>query len=162
MQRLAPLARRFAIDILSVIVAVESAADLLLRHHGRHPAQPSPWFTGPAIALVVLPLLARRRFPFCAPAAVWLMAAGASFADGRLVVMPASTVIAGMIAAFLLGNLDDGLLAQLGLAIVACGAVIVTDNNPGHARSDLVFTPLLFAIVWGAGFSLHQRVQHAE
>jgi signal transduction histidine kinase len=162
MERLAPLARRFAIDILSVIVVVESAAELLLRHHGKHPAQPSPWFTGPAIALVVLPLLARRRFPFCAPAAVWLMAAAGSFADGRLVVMPASTVIAGMIAAYLLGNLDDGLLAQLGLAIVTCGAVIVTDNNPSHARSDLVFTPLLFGLVWAAGYSLHQRAQHAE
>jgi signal transduction histidine kinase len=77
-------------------------------------------------------------------------------------VMPASAVIAGMIAAFLLGNLGDGLQTRLGLAIVTCGAVIVTDNNPSHARSDLIFTPLLFAIVWGAGFALQQRAQHAE
>jgi signal transduction histidine kinase len=162
MEGLGPLARRFALDILSVIVAVESAVELTLGHHLQHQPHPSPWFAVPAIALVVLPLLARRRFPFAAPAAVWLVAAAASFVDGRLVVMPASTVIAGMIAAFLLGNPGDGHQAHLGLAIVTCGAVIVTDNNPGHARSDLIFTPLLFAIVWGAGFALRQRAQHAE
>jgi signal transduction histidine kinase len=38
----------------------------------------------------------------------------------------------------------------------------VTDNNPGHARDQLIFTPLLFAIVWGAGFALQQRIRHAE
>ena len=162
MERPGLLARRFALDVLAVIVAAESAVELALGHYGRHRPYPSPWFAAPAIALVVLPLLARRRFPFAAPAAVWLVAAAASFADGRLVVMPASAVIAGMIAAFLLGNLGNGLQAQLGLAIVTCGAVIVTDNNPGHARSDLIFTPLLFAIVWGAGFALQQRAQHAE
>ncbi len=151
------LARRFALDILVVIVAVESAVEVALRHHAHHQG-----FAVPAVVLVVLPLLARRRFPFYAPAAVWLVAAAASFADGLLVVMPASTVIAGMIAAFLLGDLDDGLQARLGLAVVTFGAVIITDNNPRHARDELVFTPLLFAIAWGAGFALQQRVRFAE
>jgi signal transduction histidine kinase len=162
MERLGPLARRFALDILCVIVAAESATELALGHGVPHQPHPSPWFAVPAIALIVLPLLARHRFPFAAPAAVWVMATAASFVDGWLVVMPASTVIAGMIAAFLLGNPRDRQRAQLGLAIVICGAVIVTDNNPGHVRSDLIFTPLLFAIVWGAGFALRQRAQHAE
>jgi signal transduction histidine kinase len=162
MKRLGPLTRRFSLDILTVIVAVESAAELALGHHVQHQPHPSPWFAVPAIGLVILPLLARRRFPFFAPAAVWLVAAATSFVDGRLVVMPTSAVIAGMIAAFLLGDLCDGLQARLGLAIVTCGAVIITDNNPGHARGDLIFTPLLFAIVWSAGFALQQRAQHAE
>ena len=162
MERLGPRARRFALEILSVIVAAESAAEIALRHRSQHQPHPSAWFSVPAVVLVVLPLLARRRFPFCAPAAVWLVATAASFVDGRLVVMPASAVIAGMVAAFLLGDLGDGLQARLGLAIVICGAGIVTDNNPGHVRGDLIFSPLLFAIVWGAGFAQQQRVQHAE
>ena len=162
MEGLGRLARRFALDILSVIVAVQSAVVLALRHHSQHHLYPSPWFSVPAVMLVVLPLLARRRFPFGAPAVVWMVAAAASFVDGRLVVMPAGAVIAGLIAAFLLGDLSDGLRARLGLAIVTCGAVIVTDNNPYHARDALVFTPLLFTIVWGAGFALQQRGRHAE
>jgi hypothetical protein len=157
MERLGPPARRFLLDILIVVVAVESTAEVAL---GRH-SHVSVWFAGPAIALVVLPLLARRRFPFYAPAVVWLLAATASSVDGWLVVMPASAVIAGMTAAFLLGNLSDGLQARLGLAIVTCGAVIITDNNPSHPRDALIFTPLLFAIVWGAGFAQQQRVLHA-
>lgn len=162
MERLGPVARRFAFDILVAVVAVESAVEVALRHRSHYLPYPSPWFAVPAVVLVVLPLLARRRFPFYAPAAVWLVATTASFVDGRLVVMPASTVIAGMIAAFLLGDLGDGLQGRLGLAIVTFGAVIVTDNNPRHARGDLIFTPLLFAIAWGAGFALQQRVRDAE
>jgi signal transduction histidine kinase len=158
MECLGSQARRFALDILCVIVAVESAVELALIRH----SHPSSWFAVPAVLLVVLPLLARRRFPFCAPAAVWLVATAASFVDGQLVVMPAGAVIAGMIAAFLLGDLGDGLQARLGLAIVTFGAVILTANNPGHARDALIFTPLLFAIVWGAGFIFQQRVRRAE
>lgn len=162
MERLGPLARRFALDILIVVVAVESTTELAFGHHVPHRPHLSPLFTMPATALVVLPLLARRRFPFSAPASVWVVAAAASFVDGRLVVMPASVGIAGIIAAFLLGEIGDGLRARLGLAIVTCAAVILTDNNPVHARSDLIFTPLLFSIVWSAGFALQQRAQHAE
>ena len=77
------------------------------------------WFAVPAIAVLVLPLLARRRFPFAAPAAFWLLAAALSFVDGRLVpFMPASSS-SGMAAAFLLGNLRDAVQARIGLAIVA-------------------------------------------
>src|ERR1700752_2696552 len=98
MERLGPLPRRFALDTLIVTVAVASAVEFALGHDEQHQPHPSPWFAVPAIALVVLPLLARRRFPFSAPAAVWLVAAAASFVDGRLVVMPASVGIAGIIA----------------------------------------------------------------
>lgn len=162
MERMLALARRHALDILTVVVAAESAAEVAFRHYAQHQPRTSPWFAVPAILLVILPLLARRRFPFYAPAIIWIAAAACSFVDGQLVVMPASVDISGMIAAFLLGNLGDGLQARLGLVIVTCGAVVVTDNNPDHVRSDLIFTPLLFAIVWGAGFALQQRARHAE
>jgi signal transduction histidine kinase len=162
MERMLALARRHALDILTVVVAAESAAEVAFRHYGQNHPSTSPWFAVPAILLVILPLLARRRFPFSAPAIIWVAAAACSFVDGQLVVMPASVDISGMIAAFLLGNLSDGFKARLGLIIVTCGAVVVTDNNPSHVRSDLIFTPLLFAIVWGAGFTLQQRARHAE
>ena len=160
MERLRPVARRFALEISSVILAVESAAEVALRRHGQH--QPLPaWFAAAAIALVVLPLLGRRRFPFAAPAMVWLLAAVVSFADGRLVVTPVSAFLAAMIAAFLLGYLGDP-RARLGLAVVLCAAAIVVDNQPGHMGSEFIFIPVLFAIVWCAGLALHERAGHAE
>ena len=160
MDRLVSLARRYALEILIVILAVESAVEVTLRHHAQ---QPYPgWFAAAAIALVILPLLGRRRFPFAAPAALWLLAAAVSFAEGWLVVTPAGAFLAGMIASYLLGNLSDGRQARIGLVIVLCGAVIVVDNQPGHGSGEFIFIPVLFAVVWGAGLALRERAGHAE
>ena len=103
MERLRLLARRFALEILIVILVVESAVEVALWHHDQYQSRPA-WIAVPAIALVVVPLLGRRRFPFYAPAAVWLLAVAVSFADGWLVVTPVSTFLAANIAAFLLGK----------------------------------------------------------
>jgi signal transduction histidine kinase len=161
MERLRLLAGRFALDILIVILAVASVVEIALWHHDEYEPRPA-WIAVPAIALVVVPLLGRRRFPFYAPAAMWLLAAAVSFIDGWLVVTPVSVFLAGNVAAFLLGNVGDGFQARLGLAIVLCGAVIVVNNKPGHSRAELVFVPVMFVIAWGAGFALRERARHAE
>ena len=161
MERLRLLARRFALDILIVILAVGSAVEVALWHHDEYQSHPA-WVAVPEIALVVVLLLGRRRFPFYAPAAMWLLAAAVSFTDGWLVVTPVSTFLAANVAAFLLGNVSDGLQARLGLALVLCGAVIVVDNKPDHDGSELVFVPVMFAIAWAAGYALRERARHAE
>ena len=61
----------------------------------------------PAVAVVVSPLFARRRFPFAAPAAYWLIAAALTFVDGLLIPFVGSLGIVGLATAFLLGNLRD-------------------------------------------------------
>jgi signal transduction histidine kinase len=158
MERLASLARGYALEALIAAVAVESTVEVVLRHEGLRPA----WFTGPAMALVILPLLGRRRFPFAAPAANWLLAAAVSFIDGRLVVTPVSAFISAMISSFLLGNLRDAWRTRVGLAVVVCGAVIVVYNTPGHPGGELIFIPMLFAIAWCGGMVLRERAGHAE
>jgi len=157
-ERLGSLAREYALEILIAALAVESTAEVVLRHEGQRPA----WFDATAIALVVLPLLGRRRFPFSAAAASWLVAAAVSFIDGQLVVVPVAAFIAAMISSFLLGNLADAWQARTGLAIAVCGAVIVVYNSPSHPRGQLIFIPMLFAIVWCAGLVLRERARHAE
>ena len=154
----ASVARRYALEILTALVAAESMIEVAVRHEGQRPT----WFTVPAIALVTMPPLGRRRFPFYAPAAVWLLAAAVSFVDGQLVVTPISVFLAGMIASHLLGNLSDGRQARFGLAIVLCGAVIVVGNQPGHTSGEFIFIPVLFAVAWGAGLALRERAGHAE
>ena len=130
MQGIGLSARRYGFDVLILIAALESALEVALRGDPAEAPTSATWFAVPAVALVILPLLARRRFPFAAPAAVWLLAAAISFVDGRLVVFTASPFIAGMAAAFLLGNLADETQARLGLAIVLGGAAIVVYNDP--------------------------------
>jgi signal transduction histidine kinase len=162
MSRVWSLARAYAFDVLVVIAAVESAVEVALRRDSPEAPQTSPWFAAPALAVVPLLLLGRRRFSFGAPAAVWVLAATLSFIDGRLVTFTASVFLAGFVAAYLLGNLSDPVQARLGLAIVLGGAAIVVYNDPTHDPGEFVFTPLLFAIGWLAGFALRERGEQAE
>jgi signal transduction histidine kinase len=154
-------ARRYALDVLIVIGAIEAALEVAFRHDAAVEPQKSLWFAVPAAALVVLTLLGRRRLPFMAPASLWLLAAAVSFVDGRLVVFPLSVYAAGMAAALLLGSLADAAQARIGLAIVLGAATIIVSNDPHHDAGEFIFIPVLFAIAWLAGFALRERAQQA-
>jgi signal transduction histidine kinase len=159
--RIRHLAREYWLDVVIGLAAVLAALEVALRDAPDAPTT-TPWFTVPAIAVVVLALLGRRRFPFGAPATVWVTAAALSFVDGRLITFAPAANAAGFAAAFLLGNLRDATQARLGLAIVVSGSAIVIYNDPSHETGDLVFTPLLFAIGWLAGYALRARADEAE
>jgi signal transduction histidine kinase len=156
------LARRYGFDLLIVAAAIESAVEVAVRDDALREPRTAQWLVVPAIALLPLPLLARRRYPFAAPVAVWLLGAGLSFVDGRLVVFTASSVVAGLAAAFLLGNLRDAVQGRIGLAVALGGAAIIVYNDPSHSPGSFVFTPVLFAIGWLAGFALRERAEQAE
>jgi signal transduction histidine kinase len=145
-----------------VLAALESAFEVAIRHDAALAPSTALWLAMPASAGIVLPLLGRRRFPFAAPASVLLLAASLSFLDGRLVPFTVSASVAGITAAFLLGNLRDDVQARLGLAIVIGGAAIVVYNDPAHAAGEFIFIPALFAIGWLAGFALRERAEDAE
>ena len=162
MDRLGQLARRYGLDVLIVIAAIEAVLEIVLRDEPLRAPRSPLWFTAPAILLVVLPLVGRRRFPFAAPVALWLVAALLSFVDGRLIVFASGVYVAGMIAAFLLGNLGDPVQARIGLVVVLGGAAIVVYNDPNHGPGEFIFTPLLFAIAWLAGFALQERAAQVE
>src|SRR5437660_4166609 len=119
------------------------------------------WFVLPAIAVLFLPIAARRLFPF-APAAHWLLAVGISFIDWRLVPFAISIFVVGLVAAFLLGNLRNPVQAGIGLVFVIGGPATVVYKIPGHTAAMLVFIPLEFAIAWVAGFALRERVEQAD
>jgi signal transduction histidine kinase len=160
--RLRLLARRYGFDLLIAVGAVEGALEVAFRHDAIDAPRTALWFAVPAVAVVVLALLGRRRFPFMAPVSVWLLAAALSFVDGRLVVFGVSVYVAGMAAALLLGNLADVVQSRIGLAVVLGGAAIVVYNEPDHAAGEFIFVPVLFAIAWLAGFALRGRAAQAE
>jgi signal transduction histidine kinase len=155
-------ARGYAVDVLIAIGAIEVSLEVAFRHDAMLGTRTPLWFAVPAVAIVVLALLGRRRFPFMAPASVWLLAAALSFVDGRLVVFGLGVYVAGMAAAFLLGNLADAVHDRVGLAVVLGGATIVVYNDPDHTAGEFIFVPLLFAIAWLAGFALRGRAAQAE
>ena len=161
MTSLGSLARRCGVDLLLVIAACESVLELTLRTDPKAP-RTTLWFTVPAIAVLVLVLLARRRRPFIAPAAFWIMAAAFSFVDGRLLVFPAGVFFAGLAAALLLGNVRDVMQARVGLLILIAAAGIIVNNDPAHSPGEYLFIPVLFVIGWLAGYAMHERVAQAE
>jgi signal transduction histidine kinase len=156
------LVRRYGFDALIVFLAAEATFEVAFRRDAPDAPDTTPWFGVPAIAILVLPFFARRRFPFAGPAAFWLLAVGLSFVDGRLVTYMTSVFALGMAASFLLGNQRAARQAQTGLAVSVGGAAIVVYNKPAHSVTELIFIPLLFGICWLAGFAVRERAGQAE
>lgn len=162
MSRLRLFVSKYGLDALIVVAAVWGAAGTAVRED-RHLriAMPS-WFEVVAIAAVVLALLLRRRFPFAAPAALWLFCVALSFLDGRLVTGQPAVFLAGLGAALLLGNRRNEPLAWVGLAIVLGSSVILVHNDPTESGDSLVFAPVLFAMSWLVGYALRERTARTE
>ena len=162
MNRATSLARRHGVDVLIVLASIVGGLVVALREEtSRTPTTPL-WFTVPAVALLPLPLLTRRRYPFAAPTTVWLFAAGLSFVDGRLIPYTLTASVTGMAAAFLLGSLRNETQGRIGLVVVLGGAATIAYNTPSASAAEYVFTPLLFGIGWLAGFAVHERAAQAE
>ena len=73
MRRLWPLARTYWFEVLIALLAIEAILEVVVGRNSE--GAPSLWFALLAIAVVVSPVFARRRFPFAAPATYWLGAA---------------------------------------------------------------------------------------
>jgi signal transduction histidine kinase len=160
--RIGRLARAYWFDVVVVLLVAEAMVEVTVERGSEKAPTTTLWFVLPAVALMAVPLIARRRFPFGGPATYWLYGAALSFVDGRLVTFMTSVFVLGMAAAFLLGNVQDALKARIGLALVVGSAAVIVYNAPNSAPSEEIFIPLLFGICWLAGFALHGRVEQAE
>ena len=156
------LARRYGFDALVVIATIEATIVVAFRTDSDNAPQTTRWFTVPATALMILPLLLRRRFPFAAPFTLWVLSAAFSLVDGRLIPFTPALSAAGLAGAFLLGNLRNELEAWVGLGTVVGAAAIIVDQDPTHGAAELFFVPLFFAIGWLAGYALRERAEQAE
>jgi signal transduction histidine kinase len=161
MSRIASVPRKYWFDLLIALLAIAAMLEVVVGRNS--PGAPkSLWFALPAIVIMVLPIFARRRFPFGAPVAYWVLAVAVSFIDWRVIPFAVSLFVVGLAAAFLLGNLRNAYQAGIGLAIAVAGSAIVTYNISGHSVDELVFIPLEFAVAWVAGFALRERVEQVE
>jgi signal transduction histidine kinase len=157
------LAHEYWFELLIGFLALAGMLELVVGRDAPGAPTTTLWIAIPTVAVLLLPLLARRRFPFAAPAAYWLLAAAISFGDGLLLAFIGSLGVVGLASAFLLGNLRNPLKAGAGLIIVLVGIVIVVYNIPGpQTVGDFVFIPLRFVVAWVAGYALRERAEQAE
>src|SRR4029453_14792890 len=129
---------------------------------GRESARTTLWFGLPALAILVLPIFARRRFPFGALVAYWVLAAGISLIDWQLIPSVEGLFVVGLAVAFLLGNLRNAWQAAVGLVVIVSSLLVLVHQIPAHTTSELVFLPIDFAVAWVAGFALRERSEKAE
>jgi signal transduction histidine kinase len=155
-------AREYWFELLIGGLLVAALLELVLQHDSPGAPPTSIWLAVPAVAILVGPLFARRFYPFGAPAAYWLLAAGLSFIDGALIPFMVSLFPVGMASAFLLGYQHDNRRAWAGLAIVLGGITTVVYNIPGILTAELFVIPIDFGISWAAGYALRDRAQKVE
>jgi signal transduction histidine kinase len=161
--RIRSIAREYWFELLIALLAIAGMLELVVGRDSPGAPSTSLWFAVPAVAVLVLPLMARRRFPFAGPVTYWLVATALTFVDGLMIPFIGSLGVVGLAAAFLLGNLRDDMKAGIGLAIVLGCMVIIVSNIPGaQSASDLVFIPLRFVVSWVAGYALRERAEQAE
>lgn len=149
-------------DLLIALLATVAMLEVVLGRGTPGAPTTTLWFCVPAIAVLVLPVFARRRFPFAGPALFWLLAAGISFVDPLLIPYANAIFAIGIADAFLLGNLRDARKAGLGLAVIVGADATLVYNIPGHSVDQLILIPLDFAISWVAGLAVRERTLHAE
>jgi signal transduction histidine kinase len=152
-------ARKYWFDLL---IAALAAAAMLEVIATRDSTQTTRWFGLPAIAILVLPIFARRRFPFGGPVAYFVLAAGISLIDWQLIPDRESFFVVGLAVAFLLGNLRNAWQAGIGLIVIVSSLAFLVHEIPGHTTGELVFIPIDFAVAWVAGFALRERSEQAE
>jgi signal transduction histidine kinase len=161
--RIRYVTREYWFELLIAFLAIAGMLELVVGRDSPGAPPTTLWIAIPTVAVLILPLFARRRFPFAAPAAYWLLAGAISFGDGLLLAFIGSLGVVGLASAFLLGNLRSPLKAGAGLLIVLVGIVIVVYNIPGpQPAGEFVFIPLRFVVAWVAGYALRERAEQAE
>src|SRR5437763_5078861 len=154
-----PLISRFGFDAFVLLGMLEASLELAFgREHNKDAPTGSLWVLVPLTLVLFLPLFARRRFPFGAPAALFIYAAAISFFEGRLVTFPFAIFVAVLTCSFLFGMLPERRQAVSGLGIGIGAAAIVNNNDPNGGAGGFIWIGVLFAIVWLAGNALGAKL----
>jgi signal transduction histidine kinase len=156
------LASRYWFDILIVAGIGLGIAGVVLDHGTSDGPYRSLWLDVPLIVAIVAPLLARRRFPFGAPATVAIAVVLTTLLDDRLVPNNFMAFLAGCAAVFLMALLRDWRQAVAGLAIIFGAEGFVARTDPNGGIGVFLFSNLTFAVIWIVGFSLGRKFEEGE
>jgi signal transduction histidine kinase len=160
--RIWPLAKRYWFDALIVAGIGVSIAIAVVDQSKKNGPQGPLWFDILAAAGCLLPLFARRRYPFHAPVATGALLAGTSFIDSGLTHDSFVLFLSGVASAFLLGMVRERRQAITGLAVVLGVDLVVSHNGPTNQVGNTIWGGVVFTIAWAIGFGLNQKFREAE
>jgi signal transduction histidine kinase len=156
------LVGRYWFDILVVIGGGLGIA-IAVAHQGNYGGPEGPlWLDIVLMVAIVAPLLARRRYPFWALAAVPIAVGISSPLDPRLVPDNGITFAVGLAVTFLFAQLRNVRQAIAGLVMVFGVEVVIVRFDPQGHTGDIIFTNIVFGVVWVAGFLLGRKFEEAD
>ena len=156
------LARRFWFDaVILGAVGIGLTGAVVGQGHKDGPEGPL-WLDVLAVLATILPLLARRRFPFGAPVAVGVAASATSFVDKTFGPLNGTMFLVGCAALFLVGLLRDRAQAVAGLAIAEGVAAVVVYNDPRSGVGNFIVASIIFGIVWTIAFGVGRKSVEAD
>jgi signal transduction histidine kinase len=155
--------RRYWFDLAIVGVSILAAAEVVFRldDNSDHVLHGTTWLMAIWALLFALPLLARRRFPFGAAAAVFAIGIAGSFWNGTLVTYAGGNFIGVLMATFLFGMLWEREGSLIGLGIALGAAAFVVHNDPNQGLGDFGGVALALTIAWLAGLALGSQLKTA-
>ena len=163
MSRIRHIAREYWFELLIVALTISAMVQLIVNRDTPGAPITSLWLSLPAMAALVLPLLAYRRYPFAAAASYWVIGIGVTLVDGTLIPYVDSLSVVGLAAAFLLGNLREARQAWLGLALLTTSLLLIVHYIPGEQSPNLyVFLTIRYVAAWIAGYALRARSEQVE
>jgi signal transduction histidine kinase len=161
--RIRHIAREYWFELLIVALTISAMVQLIVNRDTPGAPITSLWLSLPAMAALVLPLLAYRRYPFAAAASYWVIGIGVTLVDGTLIPYVDSLSVVGLAAAFLLGNLREARQAWLGLALLTTSLLLIVHYIPGEQSPNLyVFLTIRYVAAWIAGYALRARSEQVE
>jgi signal transduction histidine kinase len=157
--------RRYAFDVAVVAAGIGAFVEIAHQRDNygdfqQHPPLGVPlWQVALAAFGMSLPLLARRQFPFAAPAASLLAGVAVSFLDGRIIIASGLLLVLAFSISFLFGYLADWRASAGGLAFVLAAVTTVTLNDPEPSVGDLVGISITSTLIWAGALALRQRLR---
>jgi signal transduction histidine kinase len=161
-RRFLRLARRYWFDALVLIGLGVGLTGAVLSQGERDGPTGPLWLDLLAVAAIVTPLLARRRFPFGAPVAVGVAVVLTSLVDERLVPVDFIVFLTGCSAVFLTGLLPRRAQAVAGLVLAVGIAAFVAYRNPLGTVGGFIAASIVFGIIWTIAFALGRKFEEAD
>jgi signal transduction histidine kinase len=153
---------RYWFDVL-IVAGIGIGIAIVVHDHGMVDGPyRSLWLDVPLVVAIIAPLLARRRFPFGAPAAVAIAVSCTTLLDHRLISNNFIVFLAGCSAVFLMALLRDWRQAVAGLAMIFGAEGFVARTDPNGGIGVFFFSNLVFSVVWVVGFSLGRKFEEAD
>jgi signal transduction histidine kinase len=156
------LVRRYWFDALIVAAVGVGLAEVVVEQGESGGPRGPLWFDVLAILAITVPLLARRSFPFAAPAAVAIAIVASSFVDETLVPALAIPILAAIAALFFFGMLRQRSQAVAGLVLAIGVVAVVARNDPSGGIEDFLWVSFILSVAWTIGFALSGKLREVD